>query len=388
MKKTIYLIVMAVLALSLLTACSNKVGTASNTSNTSNKGSNAPGAPQVEISSISSITEFSNGLAFIQYNDDKNTYCIDKTGKQLFKLENCNIYNFAKFNDKIAMIETTNWKEFILCDKDGNISKAEDFNASRIVLDTNNHEQAFLDGYIILERREESYTGTKIEMSIIDSDFTTLVPFSVELAEIINSDEMRREYYDGYFYYEDTILDLRTGTMLFDRTQMKVSAPLLSYWESDSPSLYEYKHLERGDIYNRLTGEVVAKVKESKSISNISFVGNIGLAIYYSDNGMWFNIIEQNGTAKFEPIKAESSERSGIKFDGETILTLNKCEVEKDNAVIWGLSVKSYDVLGNLLGEIVLEDGGPIYFNDGVIEVYNTATKEISLYNSALEELF
>ncbi len=383
MKKTAIVFIVVVLIFALLTACSNK-GDA-----TSNKESNAPGALQVENSSISLIAGFSNGLAFVQYNDDQNTYCIDKTGKQLFKIENCNIYNFAKFNDKIAMIEAA---EIILCDKEGTIFKAADLNASRIVLDTDNHKQAFLDGYIILERREESYTGTKIEMSIIDSEFNTLVPFSAELAEIINSNIMNvngTNYYDGYLYFEDTILDLRTGTKMSDRTQMITESPMLSYWANGTyGGSGFYEHLEWGDIYNALTGEVVAKVKDSESISDISFVGGLGLAIYYSDNGMWFNIIEQNGTAKFEPIKAEGSE---INFDGETIVTHNKCKVEKNNTVIEGLSVKSYDVLGNLLGEIVLEDcssGGGVSLNDGVIEVYNFLTKEVSLYNSSLEELF
>ncbi len=397
MKKAINLIVVSILVFSLLTACSSKDSPTNNTSNSnsdsnSNNTSNPTSTSQVDESKIASITDFSNGLAFVQYIDDKNTYCIDKSGKQLFVLENCNIYNFAKFNTKIAMIQTTNINEYILCDKQGKIYTAEDFSASRIVLDTNNHKQAFLDGYIILERREESYTGTKIEMSVIDSDFTTLVPFSVELAEIINSNIMNvngTNYYDGYLYFEDTILDLRTGTKSSDRTQMSTKVPKLSYWANGTYGTSGfYDHLEWGDIYNALTGEVIAKVKESENISNIFFVGDLGLARYHSDNGTWFNIIAQDGNTKFEPIKAEGSE---MRFDGETILTLNKCKVEKENAVIEGLSVKSYDVLGTLLGEIVLEDwswGGSLSLNDGVIKVYNIATKEISLYNSALEELF
>lgn len=399
MKKPINLIVIAALVLSLLTACSSKdspVNNSGNSNSDSNNATNNTNTSQVDVSNISTISDFTNGLAFVEYNGDKSTYCIDKTGAQLFKLENCNIYNFAKFNNKVAIIETSNLNEYIICDKQGKVYKPEDFGASRIVLDTENHKEAFLDGYIILERREESYTGTKIEMSVIDSDFTTLVPFSVELAEIINSDVMSVNgtgYYDGYLYNCDlhgtsaTILDLRTGTQLSDTTQMKVSKPLLSYWANGSYGS-RFDHLQWGDIYNELTGEVVVKVKESEAISSISFVGNIGLATYYSDNGMWFNIIEQNGTVKFEPIKAEGSE---TKFDGETILTLNKCKVEKGNTIIEGLSVKSYDVLGTLLGEIVLEDwswGGSVSLNDGVIKVYNIATKETSLYDSALEELF
>lgn len=393
MKKPINLIVIAALILSLLTACSSKDGAVNNADNSNsdrNNVTNNASTSQVDVSNISIISDFTNGLAFVQYNDDKSIYCIDKTGAQLFELENCNIYNFAKFNNKVAIIETTNFNEYIICDKQGKIYKPEDFGASRIVLDTENHKKAFLDGYIILERSEESYTGTKIEMSVIDSDFTTLVPFSVDLADTINSNEMNINgtgYYNGYLYYNNTILDLRTGTKLSDRTQMKISDPKFSYWANGSYG-NSFEHLQWGDIYNELTGEVVAKVKESEAISNISFVGNTGLATYYSDNGMWFNIIDQNGTAKFEPIKAEGSE---IKFDGETILTLNKCKVEKGNAVIEGLSVKSYDVFGTLLGEIILEDwswGGNLSLNDGVIKVYNLATKEISLYNSALEELF
>lgn len=398
MKKTINLIIAVLLLISLLTACSNKSDLqGNNTTNASQSEStgkdNVSGASQIDISSISSITEFSNGLAFVQYNDDKNTYCIDKTGKQLFKLENCNIYNFAKFNGKIAMIETTNPGEYILCDKDGNISKAEDFNASRIVADTDDHKQAFLDGYIILERREESYTGTKIEMSIIDSEFTTLVPFSIELAEIINSDIMNvngTSYYGGYLYFEDTILDLRTGNKMSDRTQMIAAPTLLSYWANGTyGGSGFYDHLEWGDIFNALTGEVVAKVKDSENISAISFVGDLGLATYHADNGVWFNVIAQDGNGKFQPLKAESSD---LQFDGETILIANKCTVEKDNKSIPGLELKTYDVLGNALGEVVIENwsswGGTVSLNEGVVKIYNVETGKYSLLDSSLKALF
>lgn len=390
MKKVLNLITAVVLILSSLTACSGQTHTGKNTSN-SNKDTNSAGKPQVDISNVSVISDFSNGFAFVQYNDDKRTYCIDKTGVQLFELENCYIYGFSKFNDKVAIIATNNPNEYILCDKNGKIYKPEDFGASRFVLDTKNHKKAFLDGYIILERREDSYTGTKIEMSIMDSDFTTLVPFSVGLAEIINSYIMNvngTDYYDGYLYYEDTILDLRTGKTLSDARQVKVSAPLLSYWANGSFGS-RYEHLQWGDIYNELTGEVVARVKESDPISSISFVGNLGLARYHSDNGIWFNIIDQNGTAKFNPIKAEGTD---LRFDGEIILVVNNFNVNNGNTVSQRLSVKSYDVQGNLLGEIVLENwsswAGSVSLNDGVIYIYNAETKERSLYNTSLKELF
>ncbi len=391
MKKTINLIVIAALVLSLLTACSCKYRPIINAGIGNIDGSNVINniiTPKVDVSNITQISDFSNGLAFVRYKDDNSIYCIDKTGAQLFALENCIISNITKFNNKVAVISTTNTNEYIICDKQGKIYKLEDFGASRIVLGEECHRKAFLDGYIILERREESYTGTKIEMSVIDSDFTTLVPFSVDLAGIIYKMDMyTTKYYNGYLYNYDTILDLRTGAMLSDRTQMKVSAPLLSYWRygygTDDKS---FEHLQWGDIYNELTREVVANVKECKSISDISFVGNLGLATYYTDNGTWFNVIEQNGTAKFEPIKAGDSE---ILFDGEIILTHESCKVEKDNTVSYGLSVKTYDLLGNLLGEIFLESwGGRFSLNDGVIIVYNSNTEEYSLYNSTLEELF
>lgn len=387
------------LVFSLLTACSSKDSPANNISNSngdSNNTANTTSTSQVDVSKIYSITDFFNGLAFVQYSDDKNTYCIDKSGKQLFVLENCNIYDFAKFNTKIALIATTNINEYILCDKQGKIYTAEDFSASRIVLDTDNHKQAFLDGYIILERREESYTGTKIEMSVIDSDFTTLVPFSVELAEIINSGIMNvtgTNYYDGYLYNfaykgtEATILDLRTGTQLSDTTQMKVSKTLLAYY-ADGTYGHRFEHLEWGSIYNNLTGEIVANVKEHESISQISFIGDIGLATYWTDNGIWFNIIEQNGTSKFEPIKADSQD---ISFDGETILVVSDAGfVEKEDGTVYTSSLKTYDIKGNLLGELVVE--GTKYLrpaaslNDGVIWVNNHIT--YIPYNSSLEELF
>ncbi|MBR5223330.1 MAG: hypothetical protein IKV81_04120 [Clostridia bacterium] len=394
MKKTINLIIVVVLIFSLLTACSTKSNPSSN-----KEGINL-GASKVDTSNIYFATEFSNGLAFIQYEEDKKTvYCIDKTGKELFELEDCNLLDFAKFNGKIAMIETStsDGYGYIICDKKGKVYNAADFGASQIVLNTDNHKKAFLDGYIILERREESYTGTKIEMSIIDSDFTTLVPFSAELAEIINNDSFNingTDYYDGYMYCREykgtgaTVLNLRTGTLLSDTKQMEVSKPLISYYSDDIVSSGLEDFLEGGDIYNELTCEVIAKVKDHEAISQISFIGDIGLATYWSDNGIWFNVIEQNGTAKFEPLKADSE---NISFDGETILVSSDAVlVKKEDGAVYSSSLKTYDVNGNLLGELVVEGTdfyGPIAkLNDGVIWVNNHVTH--IPYNSTLDKLF
>ncbi len=391
MKKQINSIIAIILTFLLLSACSNNA-TENSTINTNNSTNENTEASQTGNNKISLISEFSNGFAFVQYLDDDNTYCIDKTGKQLFKLENCNIYNIAKFNKKIGIIETTKPGEYILCDTKGNTYKAEDFNASRIVLDTDVHIEAFLDGYIILEKKEESYTGTKIEMSIIDSDFNTLVAFSDELAEKINNNEMNvngTRYHDGYLYNHSTnnILNLRTGEQFSDLTQIKTTEPSLSYWANNSYGS-EFENLEWGDIYNEITGEVISKVKDSDSIAQISFIKNLGLATYFSDNGTWFNIIDKDGNIKFEPIKAENAE---IKFDGETILTAETCTVEKNNTFTQVFSIKTYNTLGKLLGEITIENwssGGSIIFNDGVLIIYNNQTEEYTLYNSNLKKLF
>lgn len=383
MKKIINLITTTVLIISLLTGCSSKA----------TKKSNYASSSKVNMSNLLYATEFSNGLAFIQYNDDeKSTYCIDKTGKKIFELEDCNLFNFAKFNDKIAIVETTSINEYVIYDKTGKMYNASDFGATRIVLDTDNHKSAFMDGYIILERSEESYTGTKVEMSIINSDFTTLVPFSTDLAEKINGDLMTVNgtmYYDGYLYFCDynPILDLRTGILLSDTTQMNVAKPLLSYY-SDGNYGSDFEHLEYGDIYNDLTGEVVGKVKEHETVSQISFVGDIGLATYSTDNGTWFNIIEQNGTAKFEPIKAESD---FIRFDGETILVISDAgSVEKENGTFQTSCLKTYNVNGESLGELIAEgwkiSGPSVTLNDNVIKISNDET--YMFYNTSLEKLF
>lgn len=381
MKKTIFFIVTLLLTF-LLTSCSGKENSAD--SKKANKGTS-----QADVGSISEISEFSNGLAFVKYSGDENTYCIDKTGKQLFKLEIETpdlAFNFAKFNDKVAIIATTD-RGYFICDKKGKTYTAEDFDATRIVLDTDNHKLAFLDGYIILERKEESYTGTKTEMSIMDSDLHTLVPFSAEFAEKINSESMNvKYYYDGYLYFRELygtgakILDLRTGKQLTDTTQMKVSKPFYSYLPKGTSGGCFGENLEYGDIYNELTGEVIAKVKEKESVSQILFYGDIGLATYdNSDNGTWFNIIDKNGESKFEPIQAGYSE---IRFDGETILIIDRHQTL--NAKV---SLKTYDVSGNLLGEAEKENV-TINFNDGVIEMYDLTKEEYLLYDPRLETLF
>lgn len=390
MKKAINLIIAAVLVFSLLTACTINDVPSNGTINSSGNTANTTNKKQIDTRKISNILDFSNGLAFLKYKDDNTIYCIDKTGKQIFTLENCFLIlgsGYYEFNEKVALIETLQ-EEIMLCDRNGKIYKAEDFNAARIVDDERVFLQAFLDGYIILERREESFTGTKIEMSIMDSDFTTLVPFSVELAEILNSDiwgYAGDQYWDGYLYKYDYIVDLRTGTKSSDRTKISTNNPELEY-RAVGTSGGKFNHLQAGDIYNNINGEVIGKVEDHENISCISFAKGLGLAEYHTDNGTWFNIITQDGNAKFQPIKAGES----VKFDGETILAANKYTIENKRTP--GIELKTYDIQGNLLGEIVLEDlstaYGTVTLSDGVIQIHNYDTGEYLFLDSSLKKLF
>ncbi len=401
MKKTVSLIIFAILIMLPLVGCSNKapsnINEADDSSGSFETSSNAEGvstdSAKVDVNKISDITDFSNGLAFLEYENDDRLYCIDKNGNQIFALENCYIVysvdkQFPIFNKKIAMIEKANG--YILCDKKGKIYTAEDFGASRIC----GYQEAFLDGYIVLAREEESYKGTKVEMSIMDSDFTTLVPFSTKLASTIEDNHF--DYYDGYFYNEDIILDLRTGSTLSKKEDMNVSPALLSYWSTGNYATdSKLKHLKGGDIYNAITLEVVANAEESEEISDVRFVGDVGLASYYSDHIYWFNVITKDGKPRFQPIKG-TPYIEDIEFDGETILVSDTCTFEKDGKTIHGISLKTYNTDGKLLGERFFDSdglsrrqwGGSVRLNEGVITVYDTNTKKTSVFNKELKELF
>lgn len=380
MKKIINLIIISIMLTVMLTACSNK----GNTHN--DQVENSEISQKIDTDNISYATSFSNGFAFIQYKNADNpycSYCIDKTGKEIFKIENTNLYNCAKFNEKIAMVETTTPEEFIICDKNGNVTKAEKFGASRFVLETINHRKAFLDGYIILERQNESYNGTKIEMSIINSAFETLAPFSEDLAETISSLKTNGTYYfDGYFCFDDILLDLRTGEKISDRTKINTK---------NIPLFYS---TESGEIYNDLTGGAIAKISENESISEMTFIGSLGLAKYNTDNGLWFNIMAQDGSAKFQPIKAGEAV---VKFDGETILTAEKCSIKKENSTIDGIGLKTYDINGNLMGETTVETKYSVPITvasiDAIIDVNESIIKVSDgetylFFDSVLKELF
>lgn len=391
MKKTVSLIIFAILIMLPLVGCSNRapsdINEAGDFSGSFETSSNAEGvatdSAKVDVNKISQITDFSNGLAFLEYENDDRLYCIDKNGNQIFALENCNIVQDPKFNKKIAMIRKANG--CILCDKKGKIYTAEDFGASSICM----YLGPFLDGYIVLEREEESYKGTKVEMSIMDSDFTTLVPFSTKLASTIKENHF--DYYDGYFYNEDIILDLRTGSTLSKKEEMNVSPALLSYWSKGSYATdSKWKHLKGGDIYNAITLEVVAKAEESEEISSVDFVGDVGLAFYYSDHIYWFNVITKDGKSRFQPIKGTPYTHD-IEFDGETILVSYTGTFEKDGKTIHGISLKTYNTDGNLLGEQFFDgDGvsGNVRLNEGVITVYDRNTKKTTIFNKELKELF
>lgn len=124
-------------------------------------------SPNVDIEvladgmNIVSSTNFSGGIAFIQYRDEEGTYhsaAIDTTGKILFMLDETFQYGFpGEYKNGIMVVDE------LIYDTTGKIIASPEMSGYDELLSEN------CNGYVLAMKKEESFTGDKYHVGVLNN---------------------------------------------------------------------------------------------------------------------------------------------------------------------------------------------------------------------------
>lgn len=335
-------------------------------------------AIKIDADTINDSHYFSEGLAFVHLkNDITKTYCINKNGEINFTLGGY-YYDITGFHNGLAVLEDLQYNTLFLCDTSGKLIMAEDLGATAIWKDK--LYAMFIDGYIPIIRTSDSTNA----LSIIDSNFSTLVDFSQELYVFFKNKLPYYEYYGGYLYHfgYDSYLDLRTGAEHEGLANMY--AELKPKYESDMWQQHRKEYLY--DVRYKNDGKeniVLDLTKYKDTLYNSSGFENGLASIMFRtkdpDVGYktYFTILREDGTFCFEPIEL---------FEGEAYnLTLRS----GDSFLV---NITSYD--HSSVRFITFDKNGKIAESDQLIGAYNYFSDDVLItegnhyYSLNLEPLF
>ena len=160
-------------------------------------------------------TNFSNGLALVQTNDKSKASCINKDEYIVFELDVPSEY--SSYIDPLNL-------EFIggyilipwsgaLYDSKGNATYPEDVGATAF------YDIALEGGYILADKVTASFSNTKKELGVMNTDFEWVIEPSEEIFQAIAFRQTNTivssslYYFDDYIYSDDTkvYFNLKTG---------------------------------------------------------------------------------------------------------------------------------------------------------------------------------
>lgn len=168
-----------------------------------------------------SYNDFSEDIAWINFEDDSNSYwgCIDKTGKLLFSFENIGINEVTNFSSGYAYIIYNDCIKIV--NKSGEITGI-------YITDGNNTVLAYGDGNIFIREHIADYNSSVYNYSIIDNKGEVIQTFSL--------DDLK-DYY-GFKYFGKGIFGYYTEPFKY-----KIYFPESEKWidlDGNSESFYFY----------------------------------------------------------------------------------------------------------------------------------------------------
>lgn len=408
-RKTVILII-CVAAMIICTACSRTIPQTNfeenNSNNTQiNESSNEKNTEE-QVSSASGeelenrfvrASEFSDGYAFVMANtEDRRFYCINTTGEVVFELPAVYVVS-AGFANGIAMLSDQTSGSAILCDEKGNLTTAEDLNATEILF---TDPEAFADGYILVKRTTTNYQGSVDELSVLNSKLETVVEYSSELYE--HAESIGSRYVNGYLYEAEygeflRYLDLRTGKYYEDGSDLGTKINL----ENKSDIWYQggtiYAPCYKDPCQN---GETVIDLSEyGTSVSCNDFSSGLAPLFFMVDESsggqkMFFTWLKEDGTFCFEP---EEIQWSSWCYDSGCAVFIRE-EFRMNGEKIEGtdLHIAKYDQTGKVTEtSISLESGKTAKtaceLNDGYILieiVYSSGERVWTYYTLDLKPAF
>lgn len=271
----------------------------------------------VDLSKLWYAGKYSNGLLLVCDNENYEYFFINKEGERVFGIPQSDekalliSSGVDGFLGKYCPIEeydrysTSSASTSLLLNESGEVIRPEDVGVSAFVLDTDVAKAMLADGYILAKRVEETYAQTLTELLVLDNEMNDLT----SLAGILEEDDLkhsypRYRYLPGFLYNDDRAIDLQTGKVYTDLTEMysKISFEHESdWWERWDEGYYDIRDTERSPV---LSLDIFPETRYewfefSDGLAGIMFRAN------GSDGGWnyYFSIINEKGELLFEPVK-------------------------------------------------------------------------------------
>ena len=303
---------------------------------------------------------FSEGLAFVNcYGSDK-TYCIDKNGYVVFKLDE-RLFSCLGFSYTNSLV-LINGK---LYDKTGKAIAPEE------VAVTEFYDFALSNGHIFATVIESSFETSKKKLGVMNFAFEWLIEPSEELYNAFTSKNTlsfsNTIYYNAIQKTYDGIVTYRCLNMS-NRKLTEITQNEINF---DNTIPY-FKLKEKYPTMHTLT-----------NFTN----GKAAILFYNADTNIYYvSMIDKQGNLLFEPVDIGYYYNPTLKTDG--------------NIIIWtsyfGWEITSMDIQGKILGTATNLNTN-IFGNDGqlavdicdnILRVYNSYSNETIYLNSELQPLF
>lgn len=341
-------------------------------------------APQLEKlkEDVIATSVISEGIAVVSCDKNSTTcYGIGLDGTIKFELDLSSDFNLRNLSD-CAFVNGLMLIDGGFCDMKGNMTYPKDVGVS------NFYAVALEEGYIFADVITASYDGTKTKMGIMDTSFQWLVEPNEEIYQELGTSLGMHipndgcYCIDGYVYISriKKFVKLDTGIVLND---------------AEGPQRQPSHSWSRSRVaYSDRNGNVVLDLTGHKNLqSNGKFVNGVGTLVFYNEQAKqhFITAIDENGEFLFAPVQFDEQGKGtgkvSIATDGTIIIAYED---------YYGAGVvRSYDMMGNLLGEIdaeTLDDNSiSVSIEDGVI-VFRLDTlygeKDTWLFNEKMEPLF
>ncbi len=307
---------------------------------------------------ITSGTPFSEGLAIIS--DGQKTYCINKDGGIVFKLDyiynptNCGYYEKGYQNGLVKIGDN-------LYDKTGKETKPADVGATKF------YDYALSGGYIVVEKQEATYNSTKTSVGIMNTKFEWVIQLSEELTRLALPS--RHDYaINGYIIFmknddEGTVFEIATS-QYFD---FKNSAEQIGEYSWGLNSSNWKQGNPQGEWVN---------CKHIIQFYNLTSKKN------------FFTLINANGEFEFEPVELTLKDEGwGFywKYDGRYIVARAQMTGNPVNMFIYDTSNGTSRISTNAVKEDII-------YSDGVVVNYinrvYSGMGRVCYYDTDLNPLF
>lgn len=358
---------------------------------------------------IISGTEFSDGVAFIMYNDENgnyNTVAVDKKGKILFEPDDdFDIDDSVFFKNGIMVIEN------FVYDKSGKIIASPEMSDYDELITGN------CNGYVLAKKCVESFEGNQYYVGVINNkgewehELSADNPIVKCYENKVADGKAKSSSFDVYVSEKisDTVLEIKIGysTMYYNFLTNEISSGYVHYesvnYQNQQCGIYKYdldgnrslilKNFDGSAFYDNVfigsemvfdeygdwddselstkifdySGNVITDLTKYKDIEFIEssnsdlFVNDHILIIITNDSGVeYLCLINKTGEMAFDPIKIDSKDEIE-NFDKNGFTISNFAERK----------YVSYDFEGN---KTEYTDIAEFYgFNDGLALVKNTA---------------